>query len=325
MHKRLFFSFVCLLLLAACGQVTDPLPQLLVEEHRLTAPPDLSTDQLVFRFAGGGEQILAKTAAYRDFRKQYEEYNRKALASFGYTLKDQPAPAGAGYFSIYRGDQLIAQDVMFMAPISINTSQTNFVGLPSLPDGSYLFTGDTFQPQSFGTTRAVYGYVGERLLSAALTDVSPGVSRLQVALADQTVYDTQFNNVSTYASFDGPWTYGNHWALVLLDSNPDAAHGPIPYERLILDGRDMNKIRGYEQSFQFAVLDGRPFYFFQKSGKIGISFAGQELAQDYDEIPHYQCCTSALLNPGKSMNMVWFFARRASRWYYVEAYVPSAP
>ncbi len=325
MRKCVIFSFVCILLLAACLPAPLPSPQLVVEEHRLAAPPDLSTDQLVFRFAGGDQQILAKTASYRDFRNQYEEYNRQALAPFGYTLKDQPEPAGAGYFSIYRGDQLIAQDVMFMAPISINTSQTNFVGLPSLPDGTYLFTGDSFQLQSFGTTRALYGYVGDKLLYAGLSDVSPGVSRLQVSLADRIVYDTEFNNVSTYGSFDGPWTYGKHWALVLLDAKPDAEQGPVPYDRLILDGKDVNTAKGYEQSFQFAVLDGRPFYFFQKEGKIGISFDGQEMAQNYDEIPHYQCCTSALLNPGKSMNMVWFFARRGKAWYYVEAYVPAAP
>ncbi len=131
--------------------------------------------------------------------------------------------------------------------------------------------------------------------------------------------------MSTYEFFDGPWTYNGHWALVLLDAKPDAAQGPAPYDRLIVDGQDINSAKGYEQSFQFALLDGRPFYFYQKGGKIGVSFDGQEMAQNYDEIPHYQCCTPALLNPGKSMNMVWFFARRGNNWYYVEAYIPQQP
>jgi hypothetical protein len=321
MYKRTLFLAVSMLLIAAC--VPDPHAQLVVEEHLLKTAPDLSTEQLVFQFATGDQKvILAKTASYKDFRQQYEAYNRQVLEAFGYLIKDQTEPSGAGYMSIYRGDQLVAKDVMYMAPISVNASQTNFIGLANLPNDVYSLTRDglTVLPRPPG--REVRGYVGDKLLYTEVSDAGQGVSRLQVYLGNESVYDTQFHNVSTYAAFDGPWTYGNHWALVLLDAKPDAAQGPEPYDRFILDGQDINSAKGYEQSFQFAVLDGRPFYFFQKNGKIGISFEGKEIAENYDEIPHYQCCTPALLNPGNSMNMVWFFARRGNHWYYVEAYIP---
>lgn len=324
MCKRLLFLFLCILLISACGPAAHP--RLVIDEHLLTAPPDLSTDQLVFHFASGDqEQLLAKTAAYRDFRKQYEDYNRQALALFGYSLKDQAEPAGANYVSIYHGDELVARDVMFMAPISVSASKTEFLGFAVLPNDVYTFARDglTILPRPPG--REVRGYVGDKLLYTELSDVSHGISGLRVYLGNQSIYDTEFNNISTYGSFDGPWTYGSHWALVLLDAKMDAAQGPAEYDRLILDGQDVNSDKGYEQSFQFAVLEGRPFYFYQKSSKIGISFDGQEIAKNYDEIPHYQCCTPALLNPGKSMNMVWFFARRGNDWYYVEAYIPSEP
>jgi hypothetical protein len=321
MCKRLPFMFLCVLLIAACSPAAQS--QLVIDEHLLAAPPDLSTDQLVFHFATGDQdQILAKTAPYRDFRHQYEEYNRQALAPIGYSLKDQADPPGAGYFSIYHGDQLLARDVMFMAPVSTNTSRTDFVGMADLSDGTYLFTRKQFEALPWSVGRNPYGYVGNGLLSIERTNVSSGVSDLHVYLENAPVYESQYNSVSTYEFFDGPWTYGSHWALVLLDAKLDAAQGPVEYDRLILDGQDINSVRGYEQSFQFALLDGRPFYFYQKSGKIGISFDGREIAKSYDEIPHYQCCTPALLNPGKSMNMVWFFARRGNAWYYVEAYIP---
>jgi hypothetical protein len=324
MCKRFLFLFLCILLISACVPAAQS--QLVIEEHLLTAPPDLSTDQLVFHFASGNQdQILAKTAPYRDFRKQYEDYNRQALAPFGYSLKDQAEPAGAGYMSIYHGDQLVAKDVMFIPPVSVNASKTDFVGMADLSDGTYLFTHNQFRVSDWSTGRQLYGYVGNRLLSVERTNLSPGVADLRVSLDNQLAYETQYNDVSTYEFFDGPWTYGNHWALVLLDAKPGTAHGPAEYDRLILDGQDINSAKGYEQSFQFALLDGRPFYFYQKSGKIGISFDGQEFAKDYDEIPHYQCCIPALLNPGKSLNMVWFFARRGNDWYYVEAYVPGQP
>lgn len=326
MFKRILSLSVCILLIAACAPAARS--SLVIDEHLLTAPPDLSTDQLVFHFATGDQaQLLEKTAAYRNFHRQYEEYNRQALATFGYVLKDEPGnqPDDVTLYSIYRGDQLIGKDVMYMPPLSLSASQTAFVGLASLADGSYLFTRDGFELQPYATGRQVFGYVGDQLLSVEVTSVSAGLSRLQAYLGDQAAYSTQFNNVSTWGAFDGPWTYGNHWALILLDAKPDAEQGPTPYQRLIQDGQDINAVKSYEQSFQFAVLDGQPFYFYQKSSKIGISFDGREIAKGYDEIPHYQCCTPALLNPGKSMNMVWFFARRGTAWYYVEAYVPTAP
>src|SRR5512140_3060406 len=123
MYKRLLFLTLCILLISACAPAAGS--SLTIDEHLLSAAPDISTDQLVFHFASGDQnQILAKTAPYKDFRQQYEAYNRQVLAPFGYSIKDQPQPTGAHYFSIYRGDQLIAKDVMFMAPISLNTSQT---------------------------------------------------------------------------------------------------------------------------------------------------------------------------------------------------------
>ncbi len=326
MCKRMFLVFLCTLLITAC--VPAARPSLVIDEHKLAAAPDLSTDQLVFHFASGDQsQILAKTSAYRDFHRQYVEYNRQALAPFGFSLKDQAEPASASYFSIYHGDQLIAKDVMFMRPVSLNASQTEFIGMADRSNGTYLFMRDRFEARDWSVGRQPYGFVGDRLLSTELTNLSssPRVAELRVYLDEQLVYQTQYNDVSTYEFFDGPLTYNGHWALVLLDAKGSAQQGWERWDRLIQDGQDINQIKAYEHSFQLTLLDGRSFFFYQKNGKIGISFDEQEIAKDYDEIPHYQCCTEALLNPGTSMNMVWFFARRGNDWYYVEAYIPSQP
>ncbi len=321
MSRRVLLVFLFILLMTGC--VPAARSPLVIQEHRLTAAPDLSTDQLVFHFASGDqEQVLAKTSSYKDFHRQYKDYNRQALAPLGYSLKDQAEPAGAGYLSIYHGDRLIAKDVVSLRPVSVNASQTEFIGIADLTTGTYLFTRDLFEMRQWVAGRQPYGYVGDRLLTTELTNVSPGVRTLRVYLDDQPVYEAQYDNVSTYEIFDGPWTYNGHWALVLLDAKGSAQQGWEPWDRLILDGQDINKAKGYENSFQFNLLDGRPFFFYQRDGKIGISFGGQEIATSYDEIPHYQCCTGGLLNPGASLNMVWFFARRGNDWYYVEAYIP---
>jgi len=66
-------------------------------------------------------------------------------------------------------------------------------------------------------------------------------------------------------------------------------------------------------------LNNQPFYFFSKSGKIGISYQDRAIALGYNEVPHYNCCSAAELNPRRAFAMVAFFAQRGEQWYYVKA------
>jgi formylglycine-generating enzyme required for sulfatase activity len=94
--------------------------------------------------------------------------------------------------------------------------------------------------------------------------------------------------------------------------------------RVVVDGQDLNQLCGYEQTFNLRLLDGRPFFFLQREGKIDISYDGLTFETGYDEIPHYLCCVTGSLNPQSTQNMVWFFALRGEQDYYVEALVPFA-
>ena len=326
MIKRFILSSLCMLFVAGCSAA--PRRQLVIDERLLSGPPDISSDQLVFHFAQGDQDaLLARTKPYKDFLAQAYEYNRQALEPLGFNLKLQQKSDGGSthdYVDIYRGDQLIARDAIAMQPVSLNAAGTDFIGIVDRSDGTYLFTKELFESRQWSVGRQPYAYVGNRLLSVEMTHVSEGVSRLQVYLDYAPVYDSQFNSVSTYEYFDGPLAYDGHWALVMLDAKGSTEQGWEPLDRLIVDGKDQNSLMDYEQAFQFSLVDGKPFYFYQKEGKIGISFNGEEIAKGYDEIPHYACCTDGLLNPGHSMNMVWFFARRGADWYYVEAYLPPA-
>ncbi len=328
MFKRILVCSLCFLTLAACSIAAPSAarPQLVIDEHLLSGPPDISTDQLVYHFASGDQNaILAKTAPYKDFLSQWKQYNGRALQPFGYQLKYKPQSSGGLSWEtvdIYKGDQVIASDAVSVHPLSVNASGTQFIGLVDMPDGSYTFTPDHFAPRAAPFEKQPYGYAGDKLLSVEVTSVSTGHSKVNVYLDDQPAYSSEFNDVSVYGPLDGPWTYGDHWALVVIDAKSDGQQGWVPFTRLIQDGQDLTAAKGYQQAFQFSVLDGKPFYFYQKADKIGLSFDGQELAKDYDEVPHYSCCSDALRNPGNSMNMVWFFARRGNDWYYVEAYIP---
>lgn len=104
----------------------------------------------------------------------------------------------------------------------------------------------------------------------------------------------------------GPWSWQGHWFLE-VDG------------RVIMDGRDLNEELGYEQTFEWQLVAGPPFYFFQKGGKVGVSYAGQVLPQQYDEVIHYKCCSPTMFNVSGNGQMVVYYALCDGTWYYVEA------
>lgn len=125
------------------------------------------------------------------------------------------------------------------------------------------------------------------------------------------------NSVPTYPSFLGLWTYGNEWFIETTQSNQTGEY-PYAIGDIIRAGQSLNMAYGYDESFGFQLLAGKPFYFYKKDGKFRASYDGQEIRIEYDEIPHYLCCSAGGINPLKSENMVSFFGKRSNKWYYVE-------
>lgn len=108
----------------------------------------------------------------------------------------------------------------------------------------------------------------------------------------------------------GLWTYDNHWALEITD-------------HIIIDGQSINDSYGYKSSFDFHVLGSKPLYFYEKEGKIGLNFDGQEINMNGYIVPHGNCCSESLLNPRQNGNVLIFFMNKDSQWYYIEAEVSS--
>jgi len=311
----------------------DPYPQaLVINEYLLSAQPSTSTlfeEKLVFYFANGNQdEILARTEKYRDYSQQIAEYNNKVLKSFDYRQEDyqKEQDEGSGYFSwysnIYHGDKKIVSDALFVRPVSVNTSGTDFITKVEAFGGTYLLTSDIYEKRPGVPGREPYAYVEEQLLSIEIDNTAFPKSSFKVYIGDELKYKSNDLYDPFIETSNGPWSYNGHWAIAFRNRKQDSQGNWQIDDRLVQDGQDINDVMGYEQSFQFAVLDSRPFYFYQKNGKIGISFDGQEIDKEYDEIPHYNCCSPALLNPRVTMNMVWFLARRGADWYYVEAYIP---
>lgn len=119
------------------------------------------------------------------------------------------------------------------------------------------------------------------------------------------------------SGLQGLWTYDAHWVLETSYVLPEATSG-----RLSMDGVQLVPSGDRQEAFDFQMLDGRPFYFFRQTDRIGMSYDGQDLTESYDEVIHYQCCSASTLNPLHAQKMLAFFGRRGETWYYVEAGVP---
>ncbi|HEX7620924.1 MAG TPA: hypothetical protein VF359_06965, partial [Anaerolineales bacterium] len=94
---------------------------------------------------------------------------------------------------------------------------------------------------------------------------------------------------------------------------------------IFIDGQSLNDLHGYDESYGFQTIHGRPFYFYKRDGKIGVSYDGQEIAFAYDGVWHYGCCSGGELNPHIAQNIIGFFAWRGEQWYYTEIGVFNQP
>ncbi len=130
---------------------------------------------------------------------------------------------------------------------------------------------------------------------------------------DAEIYHIDVGMGSPITPLRGLWVYDGHWVLETAYITTDRVVG-----KLIRDGELLNHSLGYSDAFGFQLMNGRPFYFFQRDDGVGFNYDGQEVLAGYDLLPRYGCCSESEINARQAQNMVAFFARRNQTWYYVE-------
>ncbi len=152
---------------------------------------------------------------------------------------------------------------------------------------------------------------------------SLGTIAIEVLLDDEVIYTAEGGKGNT--TFDhlrGLWSYDNHWVLeyvyvtVTIDERGNTMDDVTG--QVVRDGVVLNEEHSYDEVFGFQLMKGKPFYLYKENGQIGVTYDEQEFMLGFEEIPRYNCCSPAELNPRQSQNMVSFFARRGETWYYVE-------
>ena len=147
---------------------------------------------------------------------------------------------------------------------------------------------------------------------------SASTDKVVVSIGSRIAFTTSIGTLSPITALRGLWSDGSDWIIETARTNGNSDNYQVLGE-IYENGISLNQKNGYQATFEYQRLGGKPFYFFQKNDQIGISYDGQEIPLGFTEILHYQCCNGSVLNPRNYSKMVDFFARKGQAWYFVEA------
>jgi len=86
---------------------------------------------------------------------------------------------------------------------------------------------------------------------------------------------------------------------------------------VIQDGEILNQKLGFQEVFNWSLIKDKPAYFFRKGSRVGLSYDGNILPINYQNVAHGLCCGPAQNNPFVGYDVVHFFGERDGVWYYV--------
>ena len=84
----------------------------------------------------------------------------------------------------------------------------------------------------------------------------------------------------------------------------------------IQDGEFLNQTLGFQEIFEWSVIDDKPVYLFRRGARLGLSYDGKFLLLPYEDIPRGLCCGFASNNPMTIDDTMYFFGKRDGTWYY---------
>jgi hypothetical protein len=131
-------------------------------------------------------------------------------------------------------------------------------------------------------------------------------SEIHATLDDQLIFSTKCE-ISTLRAVITAWTYNNHWII--------QSYCHDKYE-IIWDGTFIDETRGYQSSYAFQLMDGRPFYLFTRKESVWLFFDDQEIPLGYDRIEINYCCESPP-PPQHYERMILFTAIKEDKKYTV--------
>jgi hypothetical protein len=265
---------------------------LIVEQYPIGL--ELATgDQLDYGYIPAPDQVLVKRKPWRE-RSSGNASTQQVLAQFGYRLEND---------NLYKGDQLLIAGLQPAGSISVNNSKTDFVWVvtTSTAGGYSLVRKDSVEPWNPAPYLIPPVFIGDDLLEL---HTNPGGGNLQIMRAGQSIYTADLQTDPS-GSVHGLWAWNGHWALELTGN-------------VIVDGQSLNGQTGYDETYGFRLLDGKPFYIYRKGGQIDAWYDAQAIPLGFEQVIHYACCSGGYLTLKGNDTMTWFYAYKNHVWFYVE-------
>lgn len=255
---------------------------------------------------------VAQNLASRNDQVASLDANNAALAPFGYRIEPAGASSASNIeYTLRHGDYVVLDRIFEFSPVTLNRSKNDFILLAgTVGNGFHRVQSQSIADISldeFSLPAAYPRFLGDDVLSARM-EQEGGKTIVRVYRNDLPIYQTSSDVVHVRPPLYGLWTYGDHWAVEVLDS-------------ISIDGQAVNSLYNYQKSYEFSLLAGIPVYFFEKDGRLGLNFNGQPVLLDGQSTPHYQCCSGAMDNPRKNGRVLIFFIQKGVEWYYVEVEV----
>jgi len=229
----------------------------------------------------------------------------QALVNFCYRLMPREIQSYAPFYvyDLYCGDTLLQSDLIAVWPVSVSSAGDDFALLVEKLNAPTILVRLEGIEQWNAARHAFIPpvFVDDDLVAVETDDQQ----RFAVRRGGETIYTFAVSWPRVDNPVKGLWSWMGHWVLE-VDG------------QVLVDGKSLNEELGYDEIFGWQLLGGQPFYFFRMDSRVGISYGGQVLPYQYDEVIHYRCCEPAAFNVAANESMVWFHALRDRIWYYVE-------
>jgi hypothetical protein len=232
------------------------------------------------------------------------------LRPYGYELRTFDTGDGQ-HQKLYRDGRILFDKVYQISDVHtfstesgpITTFTVTTMNKPEFSDiSSYIIQNDVISEWRYDNNDPPFApilYKGEVLWVRAAEN-----AHVQVQKSNRDVVFSFATYFGTRLPVNGFEAWNDHWILEVGDF-------------VIQDGEILNENFGFEEVFNWSLVNNRPVYFFRKGPRIGLSYDGQFIPLNYRDVAHGFCCALTINNPSVIDNTVRFFGKRDSVWYYV--------
>jgi hypothetical protein len=276
-------------------------------------PPEAQvgpTQEILFHFVPqeaqpDWEELLKKIPT-----PQEEPTVEEQLKSLGYELRE--VETQPNYRQQLLRDGRLLFDYVFNVPkvykfstdsgpitaFVVNTVETDYSGYFN----SFLVVNDAIHAWDYSPSDtanfAPIVYQGELLWAKGTQDVDVEVRR-----NNREVLFTFSTYFGTHLAVDSFQSWNGHWILTAGDF-------------MIQDGEILNTKLGFQEIFEWSVIDDKQVYLFRRGARLGLSYDGKVLLLPYDDIARGMCCGLSNNNPRTIDDTIYLFGKRDGVWYY---------